>query len=111
MLISIFITDLIRYTQPLYVSNENPDARRLISEAIRQRVQSEKDFEQLMLFPEGGCGNRKALLQFKLGNREFIYLLLLFKKSLSTILHKSVKNNVTIEFSIVSKPVYDAVSQ
>lgn len=62
-----FFGDLIRYTQPLFVNSENPDSRRQISEAIRQRVRSEKNFEQLMLFPEGGCGNRKALLQFKLG--------------------------------------------
>ncbi|GFY49119.1 lysophosphatidylcholine acyltransferase 1, partial [Trichonephila inaurata madagascariensis] len=58
---------LVKYTQPLFVKSEDPDSRRKIAEKIRERVTSGKDFEQLLLFPEGGCGNRKALLQFKLG--------------------------------------------
>ncbi|XP_055931129.1 lysophosphatidylcholine acyltransferase-like isoform X2 [Argiope bruennichi] len=58
---------LVKYTQPLFVTSEDPDSRREIAEKIRERVTSCKDFEQLLLFPEGGCGNRKALLRFKLG--------------------------------------------
>ncbi|GFS98358.1 lysophosphatidylcholine acyltransferase [Trichonephila clavipes] len=62
-----FFGRLVKYTQPLFVKSEDPDSRRKIAEKIRERVTSGKDFEQLLLFPEGGCGNRKALLQFKLG--------------------------------------------
>ncbi|GFS92316.1 lysophosphatidylcholine acyltransferase [Nephila pilipes] len=58
---------LVKYTQPLFVKSEDPNSRRMIAEKIRERVTSGKDFEQLLLFPEGGCGNRTALLQFKLG--------------------------------------------
>ncbi|GIY17947.1 lysophosphatidylcholine acyltransferase, partial [Caerostris darwini] len=61
-----FFGDLVKYTQPLFVVSEDPNSRRKIAEDIRRRVTSGKDFEQLLLFPEGGCGNRKALLQFKL---------------------------------------------
>ncbi|XP_035230088.1 lysophosphatidylcholine acyltransferase 1-like [Stegodyphus dumicola] len=62
-----FFGDMIKCSQPFYVRSEDPDARRRIGEDIRQRVHSRKDFEQVLIFPEGGCGNRKALLQFKLG--------------------------------------------
>ncbi|CAL1278503.1 unnamed protein product [Larinioides sclopetarius] len=58
---------LVKYSQPLFVTSEDPDSRRKIAEKIRERVTSGKDFEQLLVFPEGGCGNRKALLRFKLG--------------------------------------------
>ncbi|XP_054714823.1 lysophosphatidylcholine acyltransferase 1-like [Uloborus diversus] len=58
---------LLRFTQPLYVKSDDPDSRRKIAEEIRRRVWSGKNYQQLLLFPEGGCGNRKALLQFKLG--------------------------------------------
>ncbi|XP_071039030.1 lysophosphatidylcholine acyltransferase [Parasteatoda tepidariorum] len=62
-----FFGTLVNYMQPLYIKSNNPDSRRQISRDILSRVTSKKDFEQLLIFPEGGCGNRRALLQFKLG--------------------------------------------
>ncbi|KAG8183623.1 hypothetical protein JTE90_025173 [Oedothorax gibbosus] len=62
-----FFGSLVRFMQPLYVKSEDPDSRHRIAEEIRDRATSGKNWEQILIFPEGGCGNRRALLQFKMG--------------------------------------------
>ncbi|XP_043211274.1 lysophosphatidylcholine acyltransferase 2-like isoform X3 [Amphibalanus amphitrite] len=58
---------LIDYTQPVYVSREDPNSRQNTIREIQRRAHSNGQWPQIMLFPEGTCTNRSCLIQFKPG--------------------------------------------
>ncbi|XP_037085268.1 lysophosphatidylcholine acyltransferase 2-like isoform X1 [Pollicipes pollicipes] len=58
---------LIDYTQPVYVSREDPNSRQNTIREIQRRAHSGGEWPQILLFPEGTCTNRSCLIQFKPG--------------------------------------------
>ncbi|XP_064610351.1 lysophosphatidylcholine acyltransferase 1-like [Liolophura sinensis] len=58
---------LIRYTQPVFVSREDPDSRVNTIKEIKRRAQSNGKWPQIVIFPEGTCTNRSCLISFKPG--------------------------------------------
>lgn len=53
--------------QPVLVSRDDPESRRLTREEILKRVTSDGKWPQILIFPEGVCTNRTCLVTFKLG--------------------------------------------
>nr|CAD7457707.1 unnamed protein product [Timema tahoe] len=62
-----FIGKLINYTQPVYVWREDPNSRQNTIKEIIERVNSDLDWPQVLIFPEGTCTNRSCLITFKPG--------------------------------------------
>ncbi|XP_037085092.1 lysophosphatidylcholine acyltransferase 2-like [Pollicipes pollicipes] len=62
-----FFGKLIDYTQPVYVSREDPNSRQNTIREIQRRAHSGGEWPQILLFPEGTCTNRSCLIQFKPG--------------------------------------------
>ncbi|CAH8435208.1 unnamed protein product [Dicrocoelium dendriticum] len=62
-----FIGGIIKVLQPILVRREDQYSRRKTAEAICYRANSTDAWPQLLIFPEGTCGNRSCLLSFKLG--------------------------------------------
>jgi len=62
-----FIGRLMTALQPIYVSRADPNSRRSTIDQIRKRACSGGKWPQVLLFPEGTCTNRKALISFKTG--------------------------------------------
>jgi 1-acyl-sn-glycerol-3-phosphate acyltransferase len=62
-----FVTELTKYTQPVFVSREDPNSRQNTIKEIRQRAQTKGAWPQIIIFPEGTCTNRKCLITFKPG--------------------------------------------
>ncbi|XP_059469858.1 lysophosphatidylcholine acyltransferase isoform X2 [Neocloeon triangulifer] len=62
-----FIGKLINYTQPVYVWRDDPKSRQKTIKEIVSRATSKLEWPQILIFPEGTCTNRKALITFKLG--------------------------------------------
>ena len=60
-------SEIIDLSQPIYVCREDPDSRNTTIQAIKNRANSPEDWPPLMIFPEGTCTNREALISFKLG--------------------------------------------
>lgn len=58
---------MIDFTQPIYVCREDPNSRQTTIQAIKERANSKEDWPPLLIFPEGTCTNRGALISFKLG--------------------------------------------
>lgn len=58
---------LINFTQPVYVRRDDPDSRQKTIQDIIDRTTSEKDWAQVLIFPEGTCTNRSCLITFKQG--------------------------------------------
>ncbi|KAJ8894768.1 hypothetical protein PR048_000075 [Dryococelus australis] len=58
---------LINYTQPVYVWRDDPNSRQNSIKEIIERVNSEQDWPQILIFPEGTCTNRSCLITFKQG--------------------------------------------
>ncbi|XP_032786946.2 lysophosphatidylcholine acyltransferase isoform X3 [Daphnia magna] len=58
---------LINYTQPVYVWREDPDSRQNTIKEIKRRTTSPDGWQQILIFPEGTCSNRKGLITFKPG--------------------------------------------
>uniref|UniRef100_A0A023F8I1 Putative phosphate acyltransferase n=1 Tax=Triatoma infestans TaxID=30076 RepID=A0A023F8I1_TRIIF len=58
---------IINYTQPIYVRREDHDSRAKTIQDIITRVNSEQDWSQVLIFPEGTCTNRSCLITFKAG--------------------------------------------
>ncbi|XP_070508580.1 lysophosphatidylcholine acyltransferase isoform X2 [Chironomus tepperi] len=58
---------LIDMAQPIYVNREDHNSRQLTIQDILNRVKSNDDWPQTMIFPEGTCTNRTSLIQFKCG--------------------------------------------
>ena len=62
-----FRTELINYTQPVYVWREDPNSRQNTIKEIIRRVTSPDEWQQILIFPEGTCTNRTGLITFKPG--------------------------------------------
>ena len=60
-------SELINYTQPVYVWREDPNSRQNTIKEIQRRVTSGDEWQQILIFPEGTCTNRKGLITFKPG--------------------------------------------
>ncbi|XP_037030616.1 lysophosphatidylcholine acyltransferase isoform X3 [Bradysia coprophila] len=58
---------LINFTQPIYVSREDPNSRQNTIKSIIERANSKLDWPQIIIFPEGTCTNRSCLITFKPG--------------------------------------------
>lgn len=63
-----FFLELINYTQPVYVWREDPNSRHNTIREIQRRVTDpDQEWQQILIFPEGTCTNRKGLITFKPG--------------------------------------------
>lgn len=62
-----FFGKLIDYAQPIYVCREDPNSRQNTIKEIIERANSQEDWPQILIFPEGTCTNRTSLIQFKPG--------------------------------------------
>ncbi|XP_037030614.1 lysophosphatidylcholine acyltransferase isoform X1 [Bradysia coprophila] len=62
-----FFGKLINFTQPIYVSREDPNSRQNTIKSIIERANSKLDWPQIIIFPEGTCTNRSCLITFKPG--------------------------------------------
>ncbi|EDV99539.1 lysophosphatidylcholine acyltransferase [Drosophila grimshawi] len=58
---------IINYAQPIYVQREDPNSRQNTIRNIRERARSTEDWPQVVIFAEGTCTNRTALIKFKPG--------------------------------------------
>ncbi|XP_061267210.1 lysophosphatidylcholine acyltransferase 2B-like [Bos javanicus] len=54
-------------TQPVLVTRDDPNSRKTTREEILKRVTSNRQWPQILIFPEGVCTNRSCLVTFKLG--------------------------------------------
>ncbi len=61
------ISALTRFTQPVFVSREDPNSRQNTIKEIQCRAQSGGKWPQIIIFPEGTCTNRTCLISFKPG--------------------------------------------
>ncbi|KAM8721481.1 hypothetical protein ACLKA7_007370 [Drosophila subpalustris] len=58
---------IINYAQPIYVQREDPNSRQNTIRQIVDRARSTDDWQQVVIFAEGTCTNRTALIKFKPG--------------------------------------------
>ncbi|XP_004535128.1 lysophosphatidylcholine acyltransferase [Ceratitis capitata] len=58
---------IINFAQPIYVQREDPNSRQNTIREIVDRARSEDEWPQVVIFAEGTCTNRKALIKFKPG--------------------------------------------
>ncbi|KAH8287633.1 hypothetical protein KR054_010895 [Drosophila jambulina] len=58
---------IINYAQPIYVQREDPNSRQNTIRDIVARARSTDDWPQVVIFAEGTCTNRTALIKFKPG--------------------------------------------
>ncbi|XP_022208770.2 lysophosphatidylcholine acyltransferase isoform X2 [Drosophila obscura] len=58
---------IINYAQPIYVQREDPNSRQNTIRDIVDRARSTDDWPQVVIFAEGTCTNRTALIKFKPG--------------------------------------------
>ncbi|VEL31910.1 unnamed protein product [Protopolystoma xenopodis] len=58
---------LVKMTQPILVSREDPKSRQNTIFEINRRCKSSDGWPQLVIFPEGTCTNRSCLIRFKTG--------------------------------------------
>jgi len=57
----------IQFAQAIFVSRECRDSKECCKKEIIRRANSEEEWPQLMIFPEGTTSNRQALMSFKSG--------------------------------------------
>ncbi|XP_055911894.1 lysophosphatidylcholine acyltransferase [Eupeodes corollae] len=58
---------IINCAQPIYVAREDPNSRQTTIREIISRCTSSEDWQQVVIFAEGTCTNRSALIKFKPG--------------------------------------------
>lgn len=58
---------LSKMAQPICVSREEKDSRHKAIEELKVRANADELWPPLLLFPEGTCTNRQALITFKAG--------------------------------------------
>uniref|UniRef100_A0A1A9WZ91 Phospholipid/glycerol acyltransferase domain-containing protein n=1 Tax=Glossina brevipalpis TaxID=37001 RepID=A0A1A9WZ91_9MUSC len=58
---------IITFAQPIYVQREDPNSRQNTVRTIVERARSEDDWPHVIIFAEGTCTNRQALIKFKPG--------------------------------------------
>ncbi len=59
----IFISGILKMCEPVYVKRDEKSSRMKAADDIKERAL----VGHIMIFPEGTCTNRIALLQFKMG--------------------------------------------
>ncbi|XP_013381447.1 lysophosphatidylcholine acyltransferase 2-like isoform X1 [Lingula anatina] len=64
---TMLIGTLATFTQPIWVSREDPNSRQNTIKEIKRRAQSKGEWPQIIVFPEGTCTNRSCLITFKPG--------------------------------------------
>lgn len=64
----VFHIALTKFTQPVFVSREDPNSRHNTIVEIRRRAATGGKWPQVIIFPEGTCTNRSCLISFKPGN-------------------------------------------
>jgi len=57
----------MEFIQSIFVSREEAGSRQKAAAAIKERVCSSEDWPQVIIFPEGTCSNRAALMQYRPG--------------------------------------------
>ncbi|KAM9241778.1 lysophosphatidylcholine acyltransferase 2B-like [Dugong dugon] len=62
-----WVRKVILSTQPVLVTQDDPNSRKSTRKEILRRVTSRKKWPQILIFPEGVCTNRSCLVTFKLG--------------------------------------------
>lgn len=65
--LTALISELINFTQPIYVWREDPNSRQNTIRTVIERANSRNNWPQIIIFPEGTCTNRSCLLSFKPG--------------------------------------------
>ena len=78
LFISLLISELIQFTQPVFVSREDPNSRINTIKEIKKRAHSKGAWPQVVIFPEGTCTNRSCLIGFKPGMFQCLHLSLRF---------------------------------
>lgn len=63
----VLFTELINFTQPIYVTREDPNSRQRTIKTVIERANSRDNWSQIIIFPEGTCTNRSCILSFKPG--------------------------------------------
>lgn len=58
---------IINCAQPIYVEREDPNSRQNTIQEIISRAKSNDEWQQVVIFAEGTCTNRSALIKFKPG--------------------------------------------
>uniref|UniRef100_A0A0X3NYX8 Phospholipid/glycerol acyltransferase domain-containing protein n=1 Tax=Schistocephalus solidus TaxID=70667 RepID=A0A0X3NYX8_SCHSO len=58
---------LIKMTQPILVNRDDPSSRQKTLQEINRRSQSNGEWPQILIFPEGTCTNRSCLINYKQG--------------------------------------------
>ncbi|BHF74849.1 Lysophosphatidylcholine acyltransferase 2 [Sparganum proliferum] len=58
---------LIKMTQPILVNRDDPSSRQKTLQEIHRRSQSNGEWPQVLIFPEGTCTNRSCLINYKQG--------------------------------------------
>ncbi|VDN14518.1 unnamed protein product [Dibothriocephalus latus] len=58
---------LIKMTQPILVNRDDPSSRQNTLREINRRSQSNGEWPQILIFPEGTCTNRSCLINYKQG--------------------------------------------
>ncbi|RUS90250.1 hypothetical protein EGW08_002031 [Elysia chlorotica] len=62
-----FLGKLIEFSQPVLVKREDPNSRSHTVQEIQRRANSDGQWPQIIIFPEGTCTNRSCLISFKQG--------------------------------------------
>jgi len=63
----LLIGKCVQFAQAIFVSRERKESREECKEEIKRRVNSDENWDQFMIFPEGTTSNRQALMSFKPG--------------------------------------------
>lgn len=61
------ISEIVNFTQPIYVQREDPNSRQKTVKTVIDRANSRDVWPQIIIFPEGTCTNRSCVLSFKPG--------------------------------------------
>ncbi|KAK2720995.1 hypothetical protein QYM36_004772 [Artemia franciscana] len=64
---SLLVGSIMKYSQPVYVVRDDANSRQNTLKEMIRRATSSADWRQVMVFPEGTCTNRKAVITFKPG--------------------------------------------
>ena len=62
-----FVGKALEFAQSLFVNRMDPESRQKTVKEIVARAQSDTNWPQLLIFPEGSTSNAKALMPFKSG--------------------------------------------
>merc|ERR1712106_1220895 len=63
----LLIGKCVQFAQAIFVSRERKESREECKTEIKRRVNSDENWDQFLIFPEGTTSNRQALMSFKPG--------------------------------------------